>query len=661
MLTGKLPFRGDHEAAMIFSIVSENPEPLAKHRTDVPESLQQVLDKALVKDVEARYQNIDELLADLKGERKSGSTATRPISRVKSGKSKRAVTKYASVAVIVILAVVVGIWIFSREPAQIIPTIHKQITFDGKAYFPSLSQDGQFIAYLVQKETGTSLMVQDKVGGRPLEIFTGNIMEPGLLRWSPDGTELLFTAIIGERWEIHVIPRLGGDSRRLPIGPQVCWSADGSQIVNTYVDAKKIWFTDKITGDQSSIPIGGDFIGLRDIDASPVNDRLLFLTATQRLRGIWTIKPDGSQQQKVIEENTGLFSPRWSLDGQSIYYLRENQYTEDLMKIKISPSTGQAEGPPEILQTGLQSGRRFALSGDNKRLIYARGLNYSNLWLVSFDRRAGNKAVQSKKLTTGTALKTWPRISPDEKTITLIVGDQTQSNIFIMPINGGEMQQITFSNSYKGSLAWSPDGQEIAFGATQEGKTRVWKVAATGGTPRAYENSELSQNTYQLEWAPGSRIVYHRPGNRNFHFLDPVTEIEKPLDPTNNIGHIFKPCYSLDGRRLATLVNFGKEGQRLVLFSLKDSSYVSMQKSFLYAIRWSADGKNIYALDLSKNPNEILEVPSDGSDPKTLVTMPFKNVDRYLSMTSDGKRIVCAVNELQSDIWQMENFDPKVK
>ncbi|MFQ5641558.1 MAG: protein kinase [bacterium] len=658
MITGRKPFEGDYDVAVSYAIVHEEPEPLARYKSGVSESLQGIVDKALDKERDTRYQSITDLLTDLKRERKSGSQLLQPTVMVKKRKTRQITTLSAAGVVFAILL----FFLFFDRPSRKdrLPATHQQLTFEGKAYFPALSRDGQFIAYLLQKESGTSLMVKDKAGGRSLEVFKGNITEPAFLRWSPDATQLLFSVRIGRTDQVYVIPRLGGEARRLPVKTRVCWSADGSQIVNSYIQQKKIWFTDKTTGEESSISLSGDFIGITDIDASPLNDRLLFLTANQRLRAIWTIKTDGSQQQKVIEENTGLFSPRWSLDGQSIYYLRENQQTEDLIKIKISPSSGKAEAPPEFLQTGIQTGRGFALSGDNKQLIYARGLNYSNLWLVSLNGKKGNKGVQSKRLTTGTALKIGPRISPDEKTVAFIVGDRVQSNIFIMPIEGGEMRQITFSNSYKGSLAWSQDGQEIAFGATKGGKTKVWKVASTGGTPRVFENSELSQNTYQLEWAPGSSIVYHRPGNRNFHFLDPVTEEEKPLDPTNSIGWIFRPSYSPGGKKLATMVNT-EGGKRLAMFSLGDSSYVSVQMGYLYPIQWSADGNNIYTLDLSKNPNEILVVPSNGRNSKTLVTMPLKNDGDDMSMTSDGKRIVCPVNELLSDIWLMENFDPEVK
>jgi eukaryotic-like serine/threonine-protein kinase len=71
ILTGKLPFRGEHPAAVIYSIVNEMPEPLAAYRANLPEGLQRIVDKALEKERDERYQHIDDLLADLRREKKS--------------------------------------------------------------------------------------------------------------------------------------------------------------------------------------------------------------------------------------------------------------------------------------------------------------------------------------------------------------------------------------------------------------------------------------------------------------------------------------------------------------------------------------------------------------------------------------------------------------
>jgi TolB-like protein len=65
MLTGKRPFTGEYEQAVIYSIMNEAPEPVTDLRSDVLPSLGQIVERALEKDPEKRYQKVGELLADL--------------------------------------------------------------------------------------------------------------------------------------------------------------------------------------------------------------------------------------------------------------------------------------------------------------------------------------------------------------------------------------------------------------------------------------------------------------------------------------------------------------------------------------------------------------------------------------------------------------------
>ena len=84
MITGQFPFTGEHEAAVIYSIVNETPEPLARYKVDVPEELQRINDKAIEKNREIRYQHVDDLSADLRKlrtERETGVTKTRETSK----------------------------------------------------------------------------------------------------------------------------------------------------------------------------------------------------------------------------------------------------------------------------------------------------------------------------------------------------------------------------------------------------------------------------------------------------------------------------------------------------------------------------------------------------------------------------------------------------
>ena len=65
MLAGKRPFQGDLEPALLYAIVSLDPEPLVGADQKVPESVERVIGKALAKDVGKRYANASELLTDI--------------------------------------------------------------------------------------------------------------------------------------------------------------------------------------------------------------------------------------------------------------------------------------------------------------------------------------------------------------------------------------------------------------------------------------------------------------------------------------------------------------------------------------------------------------------------------------------------------------------
>ncbi|MGB8658598.1 MAG: protein kinase [Candidatus Zixiibacteriota bacterium] len=71
LLTGQLPFKGEHHAAIIYSIINEEPQPVARYNNKVSQEMERVVSKAMSKDKEERYQHIDDLLADLRRERKN--------------------------------------------------------------------------------------------------------------------------------------------------------------------------------------------------------------------------------------------------------------------------------------------------------------------------------------------------------------------------------------------------------------------------------------------------------------------------------------------------------------------------------------------------------------------------------------------------------------
>lgn len=66
MLTGNLPFRGVYEASIMYSIVNEEPEPLQKYLPDANSELVHIVNRALEKDPEDRYQSLKDIVIDLR-------------------------------------------------------------------------------------------------------------------------------------------------------------------------------------------------------------------------------------------------------------------------------------------------------------------------------------------------------------------------------------------------------------------------------------------------------------------------------------------------------------------------------------------------------------------------------------------------------------------
>ena len=88
MLTKQLPFKGDYDSAMIYSILNEEPKHLTDLQTDVPKEFQQIIDKCLSKNPSERYQSIDELLDDFKKQKiiEGSGTTTRTFVRKKESR-----------------------------------------------------------------------------------------------------------------------------------------------------------------------------------------------------------------------------------------------------------------------------------------------------------------------------------------------------------------------------------------------------------------------------------------------------------------------------------------------------------------------------------------------------------------------------------------------
>jgi len=120
MISGQAPFKGDYEQAVVYSIINETQDPLTGLRAGVPMELEWIVNKALAKDANERYQHMDELLVDLKRLKKDSDSSI-PVKPVDNGKKestkKRIRTIVIGSSIILLIAIIfmLGEIIFFEE------------------------------------------------------------------------------------------------------------------------------------------------------------------------------------------------------------------------------------------------------------------------------------------------------------------------------------------------------------------------------------------------------------------------------------------------------------------------------------------------------------------------------------------------------------------
>ena len=152
--------------------------------------------------------------------------------------------------------------------------------------------------------------------------------------------------------------------------------------------------------EQRTVSFQGVHWSIWDIDWSPANGLLTFVSNDYQGRfSIWTIRPDGSDQKRVVVENTEISSARWAPQGDAIYYFRRLNQTVSLDKVFVQHGHENREAVATTLITGLETDGSLALSADGKRLVYTRAPYYSNLWTLEAGGHGKNQKTETKELT----------------------------------------------------------------------------------------------------------------------------------------------------------------------------------------------------------------------------------------------------------------------
>jgi serine/threonine protein kinase len=249
MLTGRLPFRSEHEAALMYSILNDEPEPIQKHLPEIQPVLANLIQRALEKDPNDRYQSINEMVIELRrlqkqstkvsraslasmpanpGPGTQSSTAVRDLAQapgssgslpIEGPKKRRKGFLIGGIAAAVTL-VFSAVWYFLVGPSSG-PAINPDMTFRTleipfkEIGIPSLSGDGGWVAFPGNaRGTSWDIFLMNTGSGEPRQVTNDSSGFMASAQLSPDGSQIVYDrADKGfTRPEVAVVSSLGGFS-----------------------------------------------------------------------------------------------------------------------------------------------------------------------------------------------------------------------------------------------------------------------------------------------------------------------------------------------------------------------------------------------------------------------------------------------------------------
>src|SRR5262245_41201096 len=381
MVAGCAPFAGTTPSEVIASILRDAPPPLAEYAPETPPALQRLVAKALRKNREERYQEINGLLLDLKsikqdlelearearvgivqnGSAHTSSGAQHLISEIQ--RHKRGML----LALAVVAGIAFGLYrligfnqsrLVTPNPANADISVQEvaQITnWSGLDDFPSLSPDGNAVAYCSDHNGSFEIYVRQLTPGAKEIQLTFDGRQNFQPAWSPDGQRIAYySKLHGGIW---VIPASGGQARQITdFGSHPAWSPDGKQVAfqsNPLADLganarnalppSTLWIVAAQGGEpkqltQIGVPPGGH--GAPSF--SPDGKRIVFEVDDLLSASVWTISTGGGDAKRISQEGIRYeYEPIYAPDGKSVLYT-----SRGVFQAPVNSETGEPIGEP---------------------------------------------------------------------------------------------------------------------------------------------------------------------------------------------------------------------------------------------------------------------------------------------------------------------------
>ena len=497
MVTGKHPFPGEYEQAVVYGIINEKPEPVTALRSGLPIGLDRLLGKAMAKSPDKRYQHAEELIVDFRGllSEPSGEPVSVALGDTglvdTSAHEPRTLAKAAAALVLMSLGALLA-WSFLRgsEASGLLDpnTRLQQLTFDnGLAYQPAISPDGKMVAYASDRagKGNLDIWVQQTAGGQPFRLTSTEVdeREPS---FSPDGSRVAFRSE-GKGGGVYIVPTLGGEPHLVASGGRRPRFSPNGDLVAYWVGREHMPGTEGM-GVVFVVPVeGGDPVRLgygRSPIWSPDGQGLLFLRTRRRptIREWVVVSAEGGEpvptgameairQTKLSgDPNTvgrRVFVPQdWLPDGRVLFSGGAGS-AYNLWSILVSPDTASASGSPArvTLGSGMQL---FARASANGAIAFSEVAENRDIWLLPIDARQGEARGGVQRATTNAARDDTPSLSVDGQYLAFRSTRSGGLDVWFKDLATPSLRPLTETSKGKSRLQISVDGRIVSFATSSE-------------------------------------------------------------------------------------------------------------------------------------------------------------------------------------------------
>jgi eukaryotic-like serine/threonine-protein kinase len=516
MATGRVAFGGAAAALVHDAILNRRPTAMTEMTPTLPAELKNIVNKALEKDRNLRYQSASEMRTDLqrlKRDTKSGK------SKVATGGGRRGWV-YAGIAAIgVALFAAVGTILYLRitGPGQTDPGKWAQLTsFTDSAVYPALSPDGRMLTFLRGPDTFLGpgdVYVKMLPSGEPVQLTRDMKLKLSPV-FSPDGTRIAYGTV--DPWDTWEVGVLGGEPRpTMKNSSSLTWIDGGKRLMFSEIKSGVhmcVVTTDEGRGESRDVyvPLGERSMAHHSY-LSPDGQwvLLVLMNSFGELTQCRVVPFDGRGQERLVgPQDATCTSGAWSPDGKRVY-VSANKGGEFHIWRQRFPN-----GASEQVTSGLTEEEGIAMASDGKSFITSVGTRDSSIWLRD---SKGSRQLTSEGDTSRTTLsqdgrrlyflKRNGRNAKGELWNTELASGQSES---LLP--GYEVEAGPDTKNY----AISRDGKRIAFAMKDEkGLSHLW-IAPTDrrSSPKQWESQE---NEDSPSFLPDGDLIYRASrGGKNY-------------------------------------------------------------------------------------------------------------------------------------------------